>query len=292
MDIDLSDLRAISVLAETLHFGRAAERLHVSQPALSKRIHRMEDRIGGRLLVRGYRDVRLTEAGRLLASRGRQVLSDSAEIVALSERAARGEAGALRIGFGIASILGFLPKVLLRFRRAYPDVLLQLRDMPTPDQVNALVNQSIDIGFVRRPVRDDRLVMRPVLNERLAAALGPRSPWDRQARPGLGRRRAVHSHLARALRQLLRPRAERLRRRRLRASNRAGDRRALHRNLARARRPRRVARPPLRGADATTRRPLPRAHVARRRLEHRDRLAPRLRRRAAGAAIRRDGDGG
>jgi DNA-binding transcriptional LysR family regulator len=178
MDIDLNDLRAISVLAETLHFGRAAERLHVSQPALSKRIHRMEDRIGGRLLVRGYRDVRLTEAGRLLASRGRQVLHDSAEIVALSERAARGEAGALRIGFGIASILGFLPKVLLRFRRAYPDVLLQLRDMPTPDQVNALVNRSIDIGFVRRPVRDDRLVMRPVLNERLAAALGPRSPWD------------------------------------------------------------------------------------------------------------------
>ena len=104
------------------------------------------------------------------------------------ERAARGEAGALRIGFGIASILGFLPKVLLRFRRAYPDVLLQLRDMPTPDQVNALVTRSIDIGFVRRPVRDDRLVMRPVLNERLVAALGPRSPVGAQARPGVGRR--------------------------------------------------------------------------------------------------------
>src|SRR6476660_5639663 len=177
-DIDLVDLRALAMLAETLHFGRAAERLHVSQPALSKRVQRLEDRIGGRLLVRGYRDVRLTEAGRLLATRGRQVVQDSAEIVTLAERAARGEAGALRIGFGIASILGFLPEMLLRFRRAYPGVLLQLRDMPTPDQVQALVTRAIDIGFVRRPVREDRLVMRPVLNERLVAALGPRSPWE------------------------------------------------------------------------------------------------------------------
>ena len=60
------------VLSETLHFGRAADRLHVSQPALRKRIRRMEARIGGLLLVRGYRDVRLTEAGRLLAGRSRQ----------------------------------------------------------------------------------------------------------------------------------------------------------------------------------------------------------------------------
>jgi DNA-binding transcriptional LysR family regulator len=150
----------------------------VSQPALSKRIRRMEDCIGGPLLVRGYRDVRLTEAGRLLAARGRQLVQDSAEIVSLSQRAARGEAGLLRIGFGIASILGLLPDMLLRFRRAHPGVLLQLRDMPTPDQVNALVARAIDIGFVRRPVRDDRLVTRPVLDERLVAALGPRSPWD------------------------------------------------------------------------------------------------------------------
>ena len=177
-DIDLVDLRALAMLAETLHFGRAAERLHVSQPALSKRIGRMEEQVGARLLVRGYRDVRLTEAGRVLAGRGRELLHESAEIVTLARRAARGETGLLRIGFGIASILGFLPKMLLRFRRAYPNVLLQLRDMSTPDQMSALVARSIDVGFVRRPVKDDRLVMRPVLDERLVAALGPRSPWN------------------------------------------------------------------------------------------------------------------
>lgn len=180
---DLADLQAIVALADTLHFGRAADRLHVSQPALSKRIQRLELRVGGPLLVRRYRDVRLTEAGRLLAERGRTLLQESAAMLTLSQRAARGEAGQLRIGFGIASILGLLPDVLLRFRRAHPAVHLQLRDMSTPDQVNALAAGDIDIGFVRQPISDDRLVLRPVLDERLVAALGPRSPWD--ARAGL-----------------------------------------------------------------------------------------------------------
>src|SRR3981189_2798071 len=98
MNRETRDLASFAVLAETLHFGRAAARLHVSQPALSKRIRRLEERIGGPLLVRRYRDVRLTEAGRLLAGRGRHLLNESAATVALSQRAARGEAGVLRIG--------------------------------------------------------------------------------------------------------------------------------------------------------------------------------------------------
>ena len=184
MDVDLADLRAIATLAETLHFGRAADRLHVSQPALSKRIRRIEDAVGGPLLVRRYRDVRLTEAGRLLADRGRRLLEESAAAVALSQRAVRGEAGLLRIGFGIASILGLLPSVLLRFRTAHPDVQLHLRDMSTPEQIAALGAGEIDVGFVRLPVSDPRLIVRPVLDERLVAALGPRSPWN----PRLGLR--------------------------------------------------------------------------------------------------------
>jgi len=177
MDVDLADYAAIVALAETLHFGRAAERLHVSQPALSKRVRKLEDRIGGPLLMRRYRDVRLTEAGRLLAERGRLLLRDSAATVAFSQRAARGEAGRLRIGFGIASIIALLPEVLLRFRASHPDVELELRDMSTPDQVEGLASRQIDIGFVRLPVTAERLVVRPVLDERLVLAIGPRSPW-------------------------------------------------------------------------------------------------------------------
>jgi DNA-binding transcriptional LysR family regulator len=181
MDVDLDDLRALLVLSETLHFGRAADRLHVSQPALSKRIRRMEDRIGGPLLVRGYRDVQLTEAGRLLVSRGRYLIGEASAALVLTQRAARGEAGLLRIGFGIASIFGLLPDVLLRFRRAHPDVELDLRDMSTPDQIKALVSGEIDIGFIRAGASDDRLRMRPVLNDRLVAALGPHGHWSTRA---------------------------------------------------------------------------------------------------------------
>ena len=112
MDVDFDDLRALLALADMLHFGRAADRLHISQPALSKRLRRMEERIGGPLLVRGYRDVRLTDAGRLLANRGRHLIGEASAAIALTQRAARGEAGLLRIGFGIASIFGLLPDVL------------------------------------------------------------------------------------------------------------------------------------------------------------------------------------
>lgn len=181
MDLDFADLEALVVLAEVLHFGRAADRLHVSQPALSKRIRKLETRIGGPLLVRHYRAVRLTEAGRVLADRARPLLRESQASLALAQQAARGEAGRLRIGFGIASILRFLPDVLLRFRKHHPGVQLQLRDMSTPDQIGALAAGEIDIGFVRLPVADQRLVVLPVLDERLVLALGPRSSWSPRA---------------------------------------------------------------------------------------------------------------
>src|SRR3954453_1045052 len=159
MELGIDDFAAIVVLGETLHFGRAADRLNVSQPALSKRIRRMEDRIGGPLLVRGYRDVQLTEAGRLLASRSRHLIAEASATLALTGRAARGEAGLLRIGFGIASIFGLLPDVVQRFRGAHPDVQLRLRDMSTPDQIDALVSGEIDVGFIRHRATDTRLQM-------------------------------------------------------------------------------------------------------------------------------------
>jgi DNA-binding transcriptional LysR family regulator len=181
MAVELHDLQALLVLAETLHFGRAAARLHVSQPALSKRIRRMESTIGGPLLVRGYRDVQLTDAGRLLADRSRHLIAEASATLALTERAARGEAGLLRVGFGIASIFGLLPEVVLRFRRAHPEVQLHLRDMSTPDQIAALVSGEIDVGFIRHRAADNRLQMRYVLDERLVAAVGPHSRWDTRA---------------------------------------------------------------------------------------------------------------
>src|SRR5258706_6459518 len=98
MELALDDFRAIVVLAETLHFGRAADRLHISQPALSKRIRRMEDRVGGPLLLRPYRRLRLTGAGPVLPEPGSPPPPESAATPALPQRAAGGATRAFRIG--------------------------------------------------------------------------------------------------------------------------------------------------------------------------------------------------
>jgi DNA-binding transcriptional LysR family regulator len=169
------------VLAEERHFGRAAERLHVSQPALSKRLLRLEGMVGGRLFARGYRDVRLTEPGRVLLERAKALLRDADRAIELSREAVRGEAGLLRIGFGVATITRLLPEVLLRFRRAHPRVQIEMRDMSSPAQADALRRREIDLGFVRQPLADVALESVPILRERLAAAVRPRSAWrDRE----------------------------------------------------------------------------------------------------------------
>jgi DNA-binding transcriptional LysR family regulator len=183
MDLQLAELRSFVVLAEHLHFGRAADRLHLSQPALTKQIQRLEQKVGGPLVVRRYRDIRLTPAGEVLLELARTLLQDSASALETARRAARGQLGVLRIGFGIAAILKFLPDVLLRFRPAFPGVELRMRDMSTPGQIAALVRGDLDVGFVRLPVSDPRLVTRPILHERLVAALGPKNRW--RAKDGL-----------------------------------------------------------------------------------------------------------
>jgi DNA-binding transcriptional LysR family regulator len=183
-DLQPTELRAFVTLAEHRHFGRTADLLHVTQPALTKQIQRLEEKVGGALVVRGYRDVRLTEAGQVLLTRARLVLQESAAALEASQRAVRGQLGLLRIGFGIASIQQLLPDVLQRFRTASPDIELRLREMVTADQVAALIRGQIDIGFVRLPVADARIETRPLLHERLMVALGGRTPW--RARVGLG----------------------------------------------------------------------------------------------------------
>ena len=172
-----AELEAFVTLAEHLHFGRAAELLHVTQPALSKQIQRLEDTVGGALVIRGYRNVRLTEAGQVLLTRARLLLQESSSALEATHKAVRGELGVLRIGFGLAMIEKLLPDLLVRFRQEYPGVELRLRDMPSPDQLTALAGSQIDIGFVRLPVTKARVEMRPIVRERLMLAIGTRSPW-------------------------------------------------------------------------------------------------------------------
>jgi DNA-binding transcriptional LysR family regulator len=171
MALELSELRAFLVLADHLHFSHAAEVLHVSQPALTKQMQRLEAKVAGRLLVRGYRKVALTPAGEILRDRARGLLREAEVAEQMARLAANGKAGVLRIGFGIGSLAAGLPDMLMRFRQQFPEVQVSMRDMSTPNQIEALHQGDIDVGFVRLPVESAELVTVPVLEEMLVAAI-------------------------------------------------------------------------------------------------------------------------
>ncbi len=171
MALELSELRAFLVLADHLHFSHAAEVLHVSQPALTKQMQRLEAKVAGRLLVRGYRKVALTPAGEILRDRARRLLREAEVAEQMARLAVNGKAGVLRIGFGIGSLAAGLPDMLMRFRQQFPEVQVSMRDMSTPNQIEALHQGDIDVGFVRLPVESAELVTVPVLEEMLVAAI-------------------------------------------------------------------------------------------------------------------------
>ena len=184
MALELSELHSFLVLTNHLHFGQAAEELRVSQPALTKQIQRLEAKVGGPLLTRGYRRVALTPAGEILRDRARSLLRESEIAEHMARLAVSGKAGLLRIGFGITSLAAGLPDILTRFRQRFPQVHVSMRDMPTPDQVEALEDGNIDVGFVRLPIGRTELASVPVLQETLVVAV-PRGMSYRGGLAGL-----------------------------------------------------------------------------------------------------------
>jgi len=172
MALELAELRSFITLCELRHFGRAAAALHISQPALSKQMQRLEERLGGSLLLRRSRGMHLTPAGELLQQQARSLLADAEAAERITRLALHGEAGVLRVGFGVAVLARGLPEVILRFRRRYPAVHLSVRNMSTSDQLQALSDRTIDIGFVRLPVTADNIETVPLLRERLMVVLG------------------------------------------------------------------------------------------------------------------------
>jgi DNA-binding transcriptional LysR family regulator len=170
MYLQVEELHSFVVLADELHFGRASKRLFVSQPALSKQIRRLEEKVGGALFTRTRRKVEITEAGRVLLAGADKVLREDEAALSLAKEAVLGRAGTLRIGFGIASVCEILPRTILRFRRTYSQVELKMRDMSTPAQIAALVEGNIDIGIVRLPIAHTELDSLPLFYEQLVVA--------------------------------------------------------------------------------------------------------------------------
>jgi DNA-binding transcriptional LysR family regulator len=177
MYLQSDELRPFLALAEELHFRRAAERLFVSQPALTKQIQRLEEKIGGPLFARTRRKVALTEAGHVLIPLAEKLARESTVAFDSARAAIEGRAGTLRIGFGIATVPAVLPRTILRFRSANPLVELQMRDMSTPAQIAALLDGKIDIGIVRLPVAHTELDTRPLFSDRLVAVTPRAVPY-------------------------------------------------------------------------------------------------------------------
>lgn len=181
--MELRHLRYFVTVAEELHFGRAARRLHLSQPPLSMQIKALEEEIGVALLLRNRRHVEITSAGEVFLKEARDVLARADAAAQAARRAARGETGDLRVGFVTIADYSILPPVLQRFRRASPDIRLVLQEATTDVQLRELTEGRMDVGFVLPPVEDERLKLLPLLQEPLLAALPETHPAARARGP-------------------------------------------------------------------------------------------------------------
>lgn len=186
--MELRHLRYFVAVAEELHFGRAAEKLRIAQPPLSQQIKQLEEQLQVVLFDRSSRRVRLTAAGTAFLARARSILETSERAIIEARRAGRGETGSLTIGFMSAAMLDQFPPLLRRFRQAHSDVDIEFRQMPSNEQVQAVIGDDLDVGFVDLSSQSG-LVMgnAPTLRielfarETLVAALPPDHPLaDRQ----------------------------------------------------------------------------------------------------------------
>jgi DNA-binding transcriptional LysR family regulator len=150
--MELRQIRSFLSVAETLHFGRTAELIHLSQPALSLQIRALEEEVGVRLLERNRRKTTLTAAGLTFRDDAAGVLSQLDQAIRRARLAADGKLGLLRIGFISTAGNEIVPNLVRRFRESSPEVVFSLLNILTTDQIKMLSAGSLDIGFLRLPI--------------------------------------------------------------------------------------------------------------------------------------------
>lgn len=191
MNLDLRQLRYFIAVAEELHFGKAAERLHMTQPPLSQTILQLEETLGAPLFERSRRAVALTPAGDALLPEARRLLAQAATLPDLVRRAAAGEQGRLALAFVSSADYSVLPPFLRHYRAAYPQVQIALQEATSDRQVDDLLHARIDAGLLIPPLPDKAAVQLDylkVLAEPLVlaapAGLVPEGPvWLRDVPP-------------------------------------------------------------------------------------------------------------
>jgi DNA-binding transcriptional LysR family regulator len=182
---ELSQLRSFVAVATELHFGRAAKRLNMTQPPLTRQIQLLERELDVQLFTRTSRSVQLTQAGRAFLAEAQLLLQQSETAVQVARRAAQTHKGAITVGFIGAATYGYLPRLVTRVEAELPNLDVTFKEMPSAVQVEALAFSRIDIGLVR-PLpaqRDVRSVC--VMRENLALALPLAHPLAVRRRPQL-----------------------------------------------------------------------------------------------------------
>jgi len=165
-------LKFFVAVAEELHFTRASARLRIAQPHLSQEIRRLEREIGVELFVRTKRSVALTTAGRAFLERVRTVLDDTAGAVYAAQRASRGETGRIRLGFVTVAAVDVIPNATARFRSAYPDVEVLLKDVQSDEGLEAVRAGQLDLCLLHPPrTVDPALNIETIWLEPLVAVL-------------------------------------------------------------------------------------------------------------------------
>lgn len=188
MDVELRHLRSFVAVAEELNFTRAAERLHLAQPALSAHVRQLEERVGVKLLERTTRRVALTPAGAALLGSAPAALAAVDDAVRAARAAGAGETGELVVGLLATSALDFTPRVLRAFAQVRPEVRVSVRNVPFDDPSGGVRSGECDAAIVWLPFIDDGLAIEPLFEDarllvlatshRLAAQEGPLDPRE------------------------------------------------------------------------------------------------------------------
>jgi DNA-binding transcriptional LysR family regulator len=185
--MELRHLRYFVAVAEELNVRRAAERLHVSQPPLSRQIHDLEAEVGTRLFVRSRQGMQLTEAGQFFLKEARQILSQSQRALQLAQAAGRGETGRLDLAYHAAFFDPVFTRAVRQFRKGFPSVELRIRELLTYQQIQELLEKRLDLGYVglRFPELESDLMFQRVHQGALLVALPPDHPFTRRRRISL-----------------------------------------------------------------------------------------------------------
>lgn len=170
--MELRHLRYFVAVAEERNFTRAAERLHIAQPPLSRQIQQLEEDLGVELIEKGFRPLRLTEAGAFFHAHAKQVLDQVRDLRTMTQRVGKLER-TLSAGFVASTLYGLLPDIIRRYRETHPEVEVTLHEMTTVEQLKALKEGRIDVGFGRLKSEDPSIRRILLREEPMIVALFP-----------------------------------------------------------------------------------------------------------------------